>query len=271
MFGIFEEINYFRFDSAHRPLSLEISGVSYCDGSYRIFRKKSPISVIEYIEKGRGTVIFDGKKYTAEKGDVYLLPAGTRHEYFSSSDDPWIKKFFNINGSLFLNLLRDYSLDNVVVIKNCDVKNLFDEIYEYSCLKKDNIDEFYDTLTLKLHELLIKVKNQAEIKPQNDEMLKLKQYIDNNLDKIVSNDELSSIIFRSNDYVIKTFYNCFGNTPYDYQLEQKLTASKRLLQYTQLSIGEISQRLGYTDQHYFSNLFKKKCGMSPLKYRKTKK
>ncbi len=271
MFGIFEEINYFRFDDNSRPLSLEISGVSYCDGSYHIYREKSNISVIEYIEKGRGTVIFDGKKYIAQQGDVYILPAGIRHEYFSSSGAPWVKKFFNIKGSLFLNLLRDYSLDNVIVVKNCDVKPLFDEIYEYTCSKKDNIDEFYDTLTLKLHELLIKIKNQADIKPHNDEMLQLKQYIDCNLDKIISNDKLSQMIFRSNDYVIKAFYNSFGKTPYDYQIDQKIIAAKRLLQYTQLSIGEISQRLGYSDQHYFSNLFKKKCKMSPLQYRKTKK
>lgn len=270
MFGIFEDINYFRFDDNCRPLSLEISGISYCDGSYHIFRTKSPISVVEYVEKGRGTLIFEGKKYIAEEGDVYILPAGASHEYYSSADDPWVKKFFNIKGSLFLNLIREYALDNIILIKRCDVKPLFDDIYEYTCSSKENIDEFYDTLTLKLHELLIKIKNQADIKPQNDEMLRLKQYIDNNLDRIISNDELAALVFRSNDYVIKTFYNSFNKTPYDYQIDQKLTAAKRLLQYTQLSIGEISQRLGYSDQHYFSNLFKKKCKMSPLQYRKTK-
>lgn len=268
---IFEEINYFRFgDDNKRPLSLQISGISYCDGSYKIFRKKSAISVIEYVEKGTGTIVFEGKRYTANKGDIYILPAGVKQEYYSSSHDPWIKKFFNIKGSLFLNLLREYSLDNVVVVKNCDVKALFDDIYAYSCTKNDNIDEFYDVLTLKLHELLIRIKNQADIFPQNDEMTKLKRYIDNNLDRIISNHELSSLIFRSNDYVIKMFRNAFCKTPYDYQIDQKITASKRLLQYTQLSVREISQRLGYSDQHYFSNLFKKKCGLSPLSYRKTK-
>lgn len=268
---IFEEINYFRFNDNTRPLSLQLSGISYCDGSYRIFRKKSPISVIEYVEKGSGSLVINDKTYTANEGDVYILPAGIQQEYYSSSTNPWVKKFFNIKGSLFLHLLREYSLDNVIVIKNCDVKETFDDIYKFSCSKYDNIDEFYDILTLKLHELLIKIKNQADIKPQNDEMVKIKQYIDNNLDRIISNQELSALIFRSNDYVIKSFYNCFNKTPYDYQLEQKLTASKRLLQYTQLSVGEISQRLGYSDQHYFSNLFKKKCGMSPNQYRKNKK
>lgn len=271
MLAIFEEINYFRFNDDSRPLSLAISGVSYCDGSYKIFRKKSSISVIEYIEKGSGTVIFDGKRYIAKKGDVYILPAGTRHEYYSSSDDPWVKKFFNVKGQLFLNLLRDYSLDNVVLIKNCDVKHLFDEIYEYTCSKKDHDEKFYDKLALKLHELLIEVKNHTDSDAAKDELLVIKQFIDSNLDRIIGNDELSSLISRSNDYFVKSFKQRFGKTPYDYQIDQKIIAAKKLLDYTQLSVGEISQRLGYCDQHYFSNLFKRKCGISPMKYRKTKK
>ncbi len=267
---MYEEINYFRFNDEGRPLSLEISGISYCDGTYRIVRNKSQISVIEYVEEGSGTINFDGKEYTAEKGDVYILPAGSRHEYFSSASSPWIKKFFNVKGPLFLNLLRDYNLDNVVVIKNCDVKQQFDELYALSRNEGNGSGDFYDKLTLKLHSLLISIKNIAFESGRDDHLLKLKHHIDKNLERIVSNDELSSLIFRSNDYMIKAFKCRFGKTPYEYQVEQKMVAAKRLLQYTVLSVGEISQRLGYSDQHYFSNLFKQKCGMSPLKYRKTK-
>ncbi len=272
MVAIFEEINYFNFgDDNGRPLSLEISGISYCDGGYKISRKKSEISVIEYVEKGRGTIVLDGRKYTAEQGDVYILPAGIRHEYYSSADEPWVKKFFNVKGTLFLDLLRDYSLDNVVVIKNCNVKALFDEIYELSRSKSESGDLFYDKLTLKLHELLINIKSIASPNTNSDELLKVKEFIDKNLEKIITNDELAELIFRSNDYLIKSFSRRYGKTPYEYQIDQKIIAAKRLLQYTQLSVGDVSKRLGYSDQHYFSNLFKKKCGISPLNYRKTKK
>ena len=266
-----EEINHFRFNDDDSPLSLEISGVSYCDGTYKIVRRKSSISVIEYIEEGSGTIIMNGQKYTAKKGDVYILPAGVRHEYYSSIADPWVKKFFNIKGTLFLELLRVYGLDNVVVIKNCDVKKQFDELYTMSRTENESQYGFYDTLALKLHELLISVKNFAFTSGGDDELLKVKAYIDQNLERIISNDELSGMIFRSNDYLIKSFRQRFGKTPYEYQIDRKMIAAKRLLQYTGLSVSDISQRLGYSDQHYFSNLFKQKCGMSPLSYRKTKK
>ena len=125
-------------------------------------------------------------------------------------------------------------------------------------------------MTLKLHELLIHIKNIASPNKNSDELLKVKEFIDKNLERIITNDELANLIFRSNDYLIKSFSRRYGKTPYEYQIDRKIIAAKRLLQYTQLSVRDISQRLGYSDQHYFSNLFKKKCGISPLKYRKTK-
>ncbi len=35
-----------------------------------------------------------------------------------------------------------------------------------------------------------------------------------------------------------------------------------------LRIYEVSERVGYSTQHYFSAAFKKATGMSPVKYRK---
>ena len=44
--------------------------------------------------------------------------------------------------------------------------------------------------------------------------------------------------------------------------------AKNLIINTDFSIGEIGSSLGYSDQHYFSNIFKSKTGFSPLSYRK---
>ena len=38
-----------------------------------------------------------------------------------------------------------------------------------------------------------------------------------------------------------------------------------------MPVSEVSERLGFCDQFYFSRYFKKRCGESPLKYRKRMK
>jgi YesN/AraC family two-component response regulator len=44
--------------------------------------------------------------------------------------------------------------------------------------------------------------------------------------------------------------------------------AKSLLQNTSLSAKEIAFRLGFSDEHYFSNFFKKRTGMRPVEYKK---
>lgn len=271
-----EDINYFisNSDDDKRPLSLEISGISYCDGSYHINRKKSRVLVLEYIEKGTGTVIFDGVEYTCSEGDIYILKQDHRHEYFSDADDPWVKIFFNIKGRLCEELLNAYAINDFVVIRDCfELKPLFDEMYELTCNRDQKMmDEIFAEFSLLYHKLIIEISKKLNYENlPSGEIYNLKNYIDNNAGRIVSNTELAKMIFRSNDYVVKKFKDKFGVTPYDYQIQLKISVAKRLLIDTVLPISIISEKLGYSDQHYFSNLFRQKCGISPLNYRKSKK
>lgn len=270
---MYEDIRLFRLSGKDKPFSLEMSGISYCDGSYRICREKAKVTVIEYINKGSGTVIFDGSSFTASEGDVYILKKDHKHEYFSSGDDPWIKTFFNIRGDLFPMLLAQYGLGDTVLVKDCRVGDMFGDIFNISKNEGNKMqpDRLLEVLFLKLHELVINIsRSAAKDASGTDEMITVKNYIDANPDKIIGNGELADMIFRSKDYTVKKFRELYGRTPYDYQIDCKMAVAKKLLTDTALSIGAVSEWLGYSDQHYFSNLFKEKCGVSPTTYRKSK-
>ena len=144
---------------------------------------------------------------------------------------------------------------------------------------KDNTvsqTERFDKATVRFLEILLKLTNKqrvAGIRKGNvmsveSEMNTLIEYITMNPKRIVSNQELADVIFHSKDYVIKRFFANFGVTPYDYQIQQKIFSAKNMLANMNLSVKEIANSLGYDDQHYFSYMFKKRCGMSPTQYRK---
>ncbi|HEY8965643.1 MAG TPA: AraC family transcriptional regulator [Candidatus Methylacidiphilales bacterium] len=57
-------------------------------------------------------------------------------------------------------------------------------------------------------------------------------------------------------------------SPIDFLLEMRLSRARHLLTETDLSVGEIAERLDYADIFFFSRQFKKKTGLSPLQYRR---
>ena len=66
----------------------------------------------------------------------------------------------------------------------------------------------------------------------------------------------------------RIFHKITGQSPRDFLQQTRLMQARQLLTGTELSIGEISERLGYADIFFFSRQFKNKVGIPPSAYRK---
>lgn len=265
-----EDIRYFLQDEG-APFEIIISGRSWCDGSYRIFRECSEFWVIEYISSGMGSIEINGKVYYPQKGDVYLLPSGSRHCYYSDAKEPWIKTFVNFRGAVADGLASAYHLKGIVLFPGVEqaVAERFFQIY--TMMQNRNLEDAFVIFKTEIliheifHILGQKIKSSIGI---SDEMKKIKDYLETHVSVSVTIDELSALIYRSPDYLIRHFREEFGMTPYKYFIEKKMEAAKTMLRDTSLSVKEIGELVGYEDAHYFSNVFRKESGIPPLQYRK---
>jgi AraC-like DNA-binding protein len=61
-----------------------------------------------------------------------------------------------------------------------------------------------------------------------------------------------------------------GTTPAQYIMSIRLSNAQSLLESTAYNVTEISKIVGYDNPLYFSRIFKKEKGISPLQYRKKK-
>ena len=273
-----EDIIHFYVPQTKVPFYMEMAGISYCDGTYRMKRQESAETVLEYIVEGRGYLNVDGENYAATKGDVYILRKKTTHTYWSDAKSPWVKIFFNIRGSLAEKILEEYKLGTKgkVVLNG---EGMEDDFREMLARVSDNTitqAERFDGAAVDFLKIIIKLANlermrgnlKGDLMSVEDEMNKLIEYITMNPKRIVSNQELGDVVYHSKDYVIKRFFANFGVTPYEYQIQQKIFSAKNLLGHTKMSVKEIAASLGNDDQHYFSYMFKKRCGLSPTQYRK---
>ena len=94
------------------------------------------------------------------------------------------------------------------------------------------------------------------------------EYIHSHFKEVVDVDQLARLEHMSCTAFRIAFKKHTGISPNEYIIAQRISVACRLLAQTELSVKEIAGEVGYADQYYFSRIFKKKVGMTPLKYRK---
>lgn len=264
---MYEEISQFSYETNY-PFNISISGISYCDGSYKIIRPNSSIYTFEYIIEGTGYVEHNGHSFFAKKGDIYILPRGQKHYYYSDKKNPWTKIWFNIYGDFVDKTLESYNLRNVDHIEGFDLSYLFYAFLDITRSNKTRT-EIYNECS---HIFLTLVQKISEKFQDNsfpdDTASKIKYEIDECTNSNINLDEIAKKIFCTKSHAIRIFKSKFGITPYQYILKKKLSASKLLLKSTNMTIYEISEQLSFCDSHYFSSFFKSQTGITPKNYRK---
>ena len=71
----------------------------------------------------------------------------------------------------------------------------------------------------------------------------------------------------SSFYLSKLFKEEKGVTFINFITDKRLEEAQKLLKETNLSIKEITAKIGYNDQNYFSRIFKNKYGITPSEAR----
>lgn len=104
--------------------------------------------------------------------------------------------------------------------------------------------------------------------PASIRMRRFLEYIEQNLDKDISLDEMAASAGVSKTEALRCFHKTLQTTPYSYVMEVRLSKAADLLAETGLSVGKIASRTGFNQQSYFGKRFKEKTGMTPLEYRK---
>lgn len=102
----------------------------------------------------------------------------------------------------------------------------------------------------------------------NDLVINLLNYIDDNINKRITMDELSHIFFFNKDYLMRIFKKELDITIMDYINKLRIYNSLEDIKNTSDMMIKIALNNGYSSQEYFTETFTKIIGVSPLIYRK---
>lgn len=96
------------------------------------------------------------------------------------------------------------------------------------------------------------------------------QYIKENYNREITLEDTASFCHLSTFYFSKIFKEHKNKNFINYLTEIRLEEAKRLLKETDLTMKEISGRVGYRDPNYFARVFKRVLNCSPREFRNNK-
>ena len=93
-------------------------------------------------------------------------------------------------------------------------------------------------------------------------------YIAENYNKPITNDELAELLGISTVYFRKLFTQITGTSPINYIQQLRINKAKEMLKSDYSKISLISEEVGYSNIYHFSKMFKQITSYSPTEYAK---
>lgn len=92
-------------------------------------------------------------------------------------------------------------------------------------------------------------------------------YINKHIYNSISLTDIAAKHHVSNSYFSRLFKQSTGMNFVDYITDKRLKKAKKLLTSTELKTYEVATKVGYSEPRYFSQLFKRRTGLTPSEYR----
>lgn len=106
----------------------------------------------------------------------------------------------------------------------------------------------------------------AEGSEESDLIRRVRHYIEEHIYDRLSRDQIAEQVYLSPDYLTRMFKREMGMSLVEYILERKVEHAKLLMD--DHSVGDVAMMMGYDNFSYFSELFKRKTGMTPSQFKR---
>lgn len=213
---------------------------------------------IGYILKGSAQFLYKGRNYYASEGDLIYIAKGTKY-YSVWTGTPEIK-FYSIDFSFS----KAYSLYEYrfQIVKNYP-RELFDKIYETYGSTFECMPYFYGLLSDIYTKMSVTDAYSASVTAVQPAV----DYIEAHSGEAVSISELSALCHMCESGFFRQFKRVTGVTPIAYKHNIMIQNALDLLSHTDMTIEEISARIGFASSNYFRKVFFGITGKTPKEVR----
>lgn len=240
-----------------------------------------------YCLSGHIKISVDGKRYNLTPGGLIVFQSGTAYSFEDCTGEFYILNFdytcdycsvtesmtpipvthwVERNRHSSVEFTDEPVLNGVLFLENAqfaesDLHEINTEFRRKEIGYQARISGIFKRIIVDILRARIK-KSQKAISQE-----KLISYIRKNYTRDISNSEIGEALGYNPCYINRLLQECTGLTVRQYILECRLDKALRLLIYSEISVADIAESLGFSSASHFISFFKSRTGKTPLQYR----
>jgi len=232
---------------------------------------------IGVIESGALGFYYRGENVIAPQGQINLCIPGEVHTGQPATDSGWSYRMFYFEPQLLQRVASEVAgkphdipffrtgvIDDPILAKQILQLHVLMEQQDVPLLEQESV------LLWTLGQLVMRHADDSlvlrTLRKEKTAVFRAQQYIQTHYTQNFSIEDLAQTVYLSPYHTIRVFREEIGMPPHAYLRQIRITKAKELL-VQGLSLADVAQSAGFTDQSHLNRWFKRLWGITPGQYR----
>ena len=272
MFSVFPNENFI-------DLSLYQFGREQCKPAHSFGPAARNHYLFHYAISGTGTLMADDssgetKTYSVKSMQGFMIFPDQITTYIADKNVPWEYIWIEFDGLRAKSIVDAAGLSPDNPVYKARSKELRENMMNEMIYITENSNSSPFHLIGHLYLFIdYLARSAAEIKIRQGSKLRdfyiheALAFIEQNFQNDITVEDIAEVCGLNRSYFGKIFKEAVGKSPQDFLLNYRMVKAAELLKLTKLSVGDISNAVGYDNQLHFSRAFKNIYGVSPKNWR----
>ena len=264
------------FTSGGTAKLLNVTSSRY-DGDWHSVPHTHNHTELFFIVSGKGQFLIQDQVYPVDVNNLVIINPNVPHTEVSLNAQPLEYIVLGISG---IDLATNENSNGQFCIldhfESADISSCFRNILREIELKKASYEDicqaYMEILIIRLmRNTDLSVQPESHIMSSNRQCAAVRRYIDLHFKEPLTLEQLSAEAHMNKYYLSHAFKREYGVSPINYLISRRIDERMYLLSETDLSMSQIAQLLGFSSLSYFSQVFRRVYGSSPMEFRQKAK